>query len=124
MKRILLLISFILGFVISAVVIKLAIQNGSRDVFNTIGISAILILFGFYPFNFLLIINHKQGVVSMLEKILQWPFFGKKDKVPTNLGPWWANRLENAILLTSFVPFLLILFLMWLAKLIANATMP
>jgi len=32
--------------------------------------------------------------------------------------PWWVNRAENAILLTSFVPFLLILFFMWLAKII------
>jgi len=92
-------------------------------VINTIGISAILILFGFYPFNFLLIINHKQGITSTLENILQWPFFGKKDRVPPNLGPWWANRLENAILLTSFVPFLMILFMMWLAKLIVGAIM-
>ena len=95
-------------------------QSGSKDVINTIGITAILTLFGFYPFTLLLLINHKQGVVSTLEKILQWPFFGKKDKVPTNLGPWWMNRLENAVLLTSFAPFLLILFLMWLAKLVAN----
>ena len=41
--------------------------------------------------------------------------FGKKDKIPTNLGPWWANRLENAVFLTSFIPFLLILVLVWLA---------
>lgn len=98
-------------------------QSGTKDVIYTIGISAILVLFGFYPFNFLLLINHKQGVASTLEKILQWPFFGKKDKVPTNLGPWWVNRLENAVLLIPFVPFLLILFLMWLAKLVANTIM-
>jgi len=98
-------------------------QSGSKDVIDTIGITAILILFGFYPFNFLLLINHKKGVASMLERILQWPFFGKKDKVPTNLGPWWANRLENAILFTSFAPFLMILFIIWLAKLIASALM-
>jgi len=98
-------------------------QSGTKDVIYTIGISAILVLFGFYPFNFLLLINHKQGVASTLEKILQWPFFGKKDKVPTNLGPWWVNRLENAVLLISFIPFLLIHFLMWLAKLVANTIM-
>lgn len=99
-------------------------QSGSKDVIDTIGITAILILFGFYPFNFLLLINHKKGLASTLEKILQWPFFGRKGEVPTNLGPWWVNRIENAILLVSFIPFLLILLLTWLAKLIANAIMP
>ena len=106
--------------VIAASTIRLMAQSGSKDVIDTIGITAILILFGFYPFNFLLLINHKKGLASTLERILQWPFFGKKDKVPTNLGPWWANRLENAILLTSFVPFLLILLIKWFAKLVRN----
>jgi len=118
MKSFLLLSSFIFGLVISASVLKFAFQSGTKDVINNIGISAILIFFGFYPFNFLLLINHKQGIASILEKVLQWPFFGNKAKVPTNLGPWWVNRAENAILLTSFVPFLLILFFMWLAKII------
>ena len=90
------------------------------DPIEAIGISAILIVFAFYPFNFLLLTQHKKELTSTLEKILQWPFFGKKDVIPTNLGPWWANRLENAIFLTTFLPFLLILTLVWLAKIISS----
>jgi len=121
MKRFLLLLSFLFGVTISAFAIYYMMQE-TIDI-DAITVTLVLIVFAFYPFNFLLLINHKLGIASTLEKVLQWPFFGNKDKVPTNLAPWWANRLENAILLTSFVPFLLILFLAWLAKLIASAIM-
>ena len=120
MKRVSLWASFLFGLFITISVIKLMRETPSGNPIETIGVSAILILFAFYPFNFLLLTQHKEGLTSTLEKILQWPFFGKKDKVPTNLGPWWANRLGNAVLLTSFVPFLLILILVWLAKFLSN----
>lgn len=94
--------------------------QGKIDI-DAIAVVLVLIVFAFYPFNILLLVNHKQGVASTLEKVLQWPFFGKKDKVPTNLGPWWANRLENAILLVTFAPLLLIITLVWLFKLISEA---
>ena len=118
-KALLLWASFFFGIVIAVSIIRLVQENITNDPVTAIGITAILVTFAFYPFNFLLLTQHKQGVASTLEKVLQWPFFGRK-KIPTNLGPRWANRLENAVLLTSFLPFLLILLLVWLAKLIGN----
>ena len=120
MRKASLWVSFAFGLFIAISTIRLVQANPGGDPLNAIGITAILIVFGFYPFNLLLLTQHKQGVTSVLEKILQWPFFGRKKDVPTNLGPWWVNRLENGILLTSFVPFLLILIIIALAKLIRN----
>lgn len=111
MKRFLLLLSFLFGVIISAFAIYCMAQ-ATIDI-HAIAITLVLVVFAFYPFNFLLLINHKQGISSALEKVLQWPFFGNKDNVPTNLGPWWANRLENAVLLVTFAPFLLIIALVW-----------
>ena len=116
MKKALLWVAFAFGLFIAISVIRLMQATPTGDPPNAIGITAILIVFGFYPLNLLLLTQHKQGVASTLEKILQWPFFGRKDDVPTNLGPWWVNRLENGILLTSFLPFLLVLVIVWLAK--------
>jgi len=120
MKKALLWVSFAFGLFIAISAIRLMQANPTGDPLNSIGVTAILIVFGFYPFNFLLLTQNKQGIASTLEKVLQWPFFGRKNEVPINLGPWWANRLENGILLTSFLPFLLILLFVWLAKLIRN----
>ena len=116
MKKPLLVITFIFGLFILASVLVLTFQNPFGDLINSIGIAAILILFGFYPFNLLLLINHKKGVASRIEKALQWPYFGKASKIPTNIGPAWVNMLENAIYIVTLVPFLLILLLMWVAK--------
>lgn len=116
MKKALLWVAFAFGLFIAISVIRLMQATPTGDPLNAVGITAILIVFGFYPLNLLLLTQHKQGVASTLEKILQWPFFGRKDDVPTNLAPWWVNRLENGILLTSFLPFLLILVIVWLAK--------
>ena len=118
MKKALLWVAFAFGLFIAVSSVRLMQATPTGDPLNAIGVTAILIVFGFYPFNLLFLTQHKQDVASTLEKILQWPFFGRKNEVPTNLGPWWVNRLENGILLTSFLPFLLILFIIWLAKLL------
>jgi len=52
-------------------------ENNSKFDIEDFGVTAVLVVFSFYPFNFLLLVNHKKGVASALEKILQWPFYGQ-----------------------------------------------